>query len=287
MAAKAYLYIASAKDHNVPLYGEMSRAVDAMYDSAAYFAGKVVNEQSTYGFDDNLLHIYDVEAPRGPEHIFLMSMDRTGQDEGDYSKISKLFIPYVGSEIYIPDGDGTYTHSHDGWSVFQTKENFYNTFNENDLRGSLLLVDSVYDQSGTLVASYPDGGLPYRFTRKYVDPLFIGDKTSTRPFLIRYSDIALTYAEAAGPTAESYALVNYIRNRAGLGDLEAGLSVEDFREAVWQERSWELLYEGNRLYDLRRYNRVNDLVEEAASLTDEEVAHYPIPQVEVNLNEKL
>lgn len=287
LAAKTYLHMASSKAHNVPLYGDLSREVNAMYDSAAYFAAEVINGQSVYGFDDALLDIYDVDQPKGPEHIFLMSMDRSGTIEGDYSKISKLFIPYIaGGDIYLENNDGSYTVSHDGWSVFQTKESFYNTFDATDQRGQLLLVDAVYDAAGNEIASYP-GSMPYRFSRKYIDPHFITDKTSTKPYLIRFSDVALIYAEAVGPTPEAYALVDQIRGRAGLGGLTPGLSMEDFRQAVWNERSWELAFEGNRLYDLRRFNVVNDLVEEASGLTDEEVAFYPIPQVEIDLNQGL
>ena len=32
--------------------------------------------------------------PTGKEHIFIMSMDRTGESEGQYSKISKMYLPY-------------------------------------------------------------------------------------------------------------------------------------------------------------------------------------------------
>ena len=287
LAAKTYLHMASAKEHGVPKYDALALDVSTLYDSAAFFANVVLTDQSTFGFDDNLLDIYDVDQPKGPEHIFLMSMDRSGTIEGDYSKISKLFIPYIaGGDIYLDNSDGTMTVSHDGWSVFQTSEAFYNTFDAGDSRGQELLVAEVFDADGNSIATYP-GAIPYRFSRKYVDPHFITDKTSTKPYLLRYSDIALVYAEAAGPTAEAYAAVNFIRNRAGLGDLAPGLSLADFREAVWQERSWELMYEGNRLYDLRRFNRVNDLVEEAAGLSDEQVAYYPIPQIELDLNQGL
>lgn len=287
LAAKVYLHIATAKEHGVPLYGAMSKDVSTMYDSAAYFAGEVVNNQTVYGFEDDLLGIYDVERPKGREHIFLMSMDRSGVIEGDYSKISKMFIPYVaGGDIYLDDKDGSYTKSHDGWSVFQTNIPFYNTFEEGDLRKDLLIVDSVYNASGGLIARYP-GSLPYPFTRKYVDPLFIADKTSVKPFLIRFSDIALIYAEAVGPTPEGYEQVNYIRDRAGLGPLNPGLDVQGFREAVWRERSWELAFEGNRLYDLRRYNRVTTVVDEASGLTPEQAAFYPLPQIELDLNQGL
>ena len=100
-----------AKENNVPLYSEMDRDVKQMYDSVAHFSGKVLYDQSVYRFDDNLLDIFDVEKPKGPEHIFLMSMDRTGMIEGDYSKISKLFIPYIaGGDIYLDDKNGNFTN---------------------------------------------------------------------------------------------------------------------------------------------------------------------------------
>ena len=108
MLAKAYLYIASAKEHGVPQYAAMSHDVDEYYAEAVKYAGLVVDnpEQTVFRFDDNLLDIYDVERPAGPEHIFIMSMDRTGESEGQYSKISKMYLPYVsGATIYLKQGD--------------------------------------------------------------------------------------------------------------------------------------------------------------------------------------
>ncbi|VBB45837.1 SusD family protein [uncultured Paludibacter sp.] len=287
LAAKAYLFMASAKEHNVPLYRDMRRDFNQMYDSASYYAGKVINDQTTYKFDNSLLDIYDVEKNHGPEHIFLMSMDRTGSTEGEYSKISKMFIPYIGgATVYLDNGNGTFIPTHDGWSVYQTTTPFYESFNSNDKRKTQLIVTKVYDKDGNVTASYP-GKITYPFSRKYIDPKFIGDKTSTRPFLIRFSDVALIYAEAAGPTAKSYELVNFIRNRAGLSNLTTGLSKDDFRKEVYKERTWEMAYEGDHLYDLRRWNRVTTDVPDAKDLTEEEAAFYPIPQVEIDLNGSL
>lgn len=287
LAAKAYLFIASAKENNVPLYSEMERNVEQMYDSAAYYSREVVYNQSVYGFDENLLNIYDVEKPKGSEHIFLMSMDRTGMTEGDYSKISKMFIPYIGGgDIYLDNNNGTLTKSHDGFGVFQTEENFYTSYPEDDLRANLLIVDSVYNENAELIANYPDD-FQYRFSRKYVDPQFIGDKTSTKPFLIRFSDIALVFAEAVGPTPDAYELVNFIRERAGVGPLDPNLGLNEFRQAILQERAWELAFEGHRLSDLRRFNAVSTKVEEAAGLSPEEAAFYPLPQIEIDLNQGL
>ncbi len=287
LAAKAYLYVASAKEHGVKLYRDMRRDINEMYDSAAYYADKVVNGQNVYHFDPNLLDIYDVEKPNGPEHIFLMSMDRTGTTEGQYSKISKMFIPYIdGATIYLRQGDSdTFIPSHDGWGEYQTTSTFYNSFDNDDLRKKHLICDKVYNAAGEVSAKYPDN-FQYPFSRKYIDPQFSGDKTSTRPFLIRYSDIALVYAEAVGPTPDGYRVVNYIRNRAGLDELTPGLSVTDFREAVYKERSFEMSFEGDRMYDIRRFNRVAD-IEQAKGMSEDDVTFYPIPQAEINLNGSL
>lgn len=287
LAAKAYLYVASAKENGVKLYREMKRQTEEMYDSAAYFAGEVVDHQTTYGFSDNLLDIYDVEKSNGPEHIFLMSMDRSGVSEGQYSKISKMFIPYVdGATIYLMQGSSnTLIPSHDGWSEYQTTPVFYNSYDPADKRKTELIVNKVYRADGTISAQYP-GKLTYPFCRKYIDPKFDGDKTSTRPFLIRFSDIALVYAEAAGPSARSYELVNFIRQRAGLGALSPNLSKADFRKAVINERKFEMAFEGDYMYDLRRTNRIQS-IPEAQSLGEDQTTFYPIPQAEINLNGSL
>ncbi|MDR1680321.1 MAG: RagB/SusD family nutrient uptake outer membrane protein [Prevotellaceae bacterium] len=291
LLAKAYLYTASAKAHNVPLYGNMTLSAAQMYDSAAYYAGTVITGQNVYGFENNLLDIYDVANPRGREKIFLMSMDRSGASEGEYSKISKMFIPYIsGSTIYLKQGDAnTYIPSHDGYAEYRTEIAFYNSFDAADKRKTHLIADKVFsNSSGTTISAQYPGSLPYPFCRKYIDPQFVGDKTSTRPFLIRFSDVALVYAEAAGPTAEAYALVNYIRNRAGLGDMMPGLGIDAFRDAVYNERTFEMAFEGDRMYDIRRWNRINEIQEVIdEGLTEAQYTFYPIPQAEVNLNGSL
>lgn len=288
--AKSYLYIASAKENGAPEYVNMTHNVDDYYQKAVEFAGLVVDnpEQSQFHFSDNLLDIYDVEKPDGPEHIFIMSMDRTGESEGQYSKISKMYIPYIsGATIYLKQGDSDrFIPSHDGWGEYRTSIAFYNSFETGDRRKDWLITDKVYDASGNVIASYADGRLEYPFCRKFIDPQFMGDKTSTRPYLMRYSDVALIYAEAAGPTPKAYELVNYIRNRAGLGNLQAGLDKESFREAVMNERRYELSFEGDRCYDLRRWNLLHTDITEAKEqgLIAQDMVFYPIPSIETDLN---
>ncbi|MEX0721523.1 MAG: RagB/SusD family nutrient uptake outer membrane protein [Balneolaceae bacterium] len=83
------------------------------------------------------------------------------------------------------------------------------------------------------------------------------------PYL-RLPEIYLSYAEAineanGGPTAQAYEYLNRVRNRVGLGDLPPGLSQEEFREAVIQERALEFGYEQVRWYDLARWKRQDDM----------------------------
>jgi len=286
LLAKVYLTIASSKESGVAKYTEMAADVNQLYDEAAGWSAKVLNDQSNYAFDENLLHIYDIDAPNGPEHIFIMSGDRTGLNEGNYSKIGMMFHPWVdGNPYYLKNPDGTFIYATHGWEVFQTTSEFYNTFAENDKRRTDLLVTSVYNAGGTEVGSV-GGKIKAPFTRKYVDPEFVGQKSSTKPYLIRFSEVALIYAEAAGPTGDAYLWVNKIRARAGLGDLQPGLAAGAFRDAVIQERAWELAFEGQRLYDLRRKAMVVEKDPKAivAGITEAQAAFYPIPQMEIDLN---
>lgn len=75
-----------------------------------------------------------------------MSMDRSGTSEGQYSKISKMFIPYIdGATIYLKQGDtDKLIPSHDGWGEYQTTPVFYNSFDNNDKRKTQLFVNKVY-----------------------------------------------------------------------------------------------------------------------------------------------
>lgn len=284
LLSKVYLTLASSIAHRAPGYTDLSYTADEMYRQAEEWSRKVVFDYpGTYGFDDDLRAIYDVEKPDGPEHIFIMAIDRSGTDEGMYSKIPLQFLPNNGSApIYIRYSDGSLQRGNgNGWGVFLIEDSFAEqTYMAADKRRTELIHRDIYDEEGNKVTPSPVRGY---FSSKYVDPDFIGERTSARPYLIRYSDIALVFAEAAGPD-EGLALVNRIRERAGIPDLPAGMGLEEFRTAVIQERALELAFEGNRLYDLRRTASVTSTVPEASKISEEEAAFYPIPQRELDLN---
>lgn len=285
--AKAYLTVASSKENKVSQYIDMQVDSKAMYDSAAFYAHKVLYDQTEYKLDPSISNIFDVDKPDGSEHIFILNMDRTGQNEGNYSKTPLMFMPWGdGSPFYIKKADGTLVYTTNGWEVYRVADAFANTFASNDKRRIELLHDKIYDKDGKETGSVASGKLKGIFSTKYLDPKFVGQKTSAKPFLIRFSDVALIYAEAVGPTIEGYKWINDIRNRSGITPLPEGMSAEYFRKAVIQERAWELAFEGNRLYDLRRTASVVSTVPEAksAGLTEAQAAFYSIPQQEIDLN---
>ena len=92
---------------------------------------------------------------------------------------------------------------------------------------------------------------------KYLDPnALTGGGEEPDYILLRYSDVLLMLAEAinelSGPTAEAYDAVNQVRARAGLPPL-AGLSQQQFREAVQIERRYEFVLEGQTFFDMQRH----------------------------------
>ena len=80
---------------------------------------------------------------------------------------------------------------------------------------------------------------------------------------LRLAEVMLDYAEVineagSGPDALAYSLVNDVRARVGLAALPAGMSKEEFREAVITEKALELGFEQVRWFDLVRHDRQQD-----------------------------
>lgn len=112
---------------------------------------------------------------------------------------------------------------------------------------------------------------------------------------IRYTEIALAYAEAAneafGPMAagtnsfSAYDIIKAIRRRAGIGTnnndafLEAAASSkETMRQLIRNERRLELCFEGFRFWDLRRWNA--DLTESAKGMSITNGVYTVLPSVQ-------
>lgn len=134
------------------------------------------------------------------------------------------------------------------------------------------ITDAIKDDAtAKLKKAYADGPCPGKWdTEKYVSDanyLIDANLSNINWYILRYADVLLLYAEALnewkqGPTTEAYEAVNMVRRR-GFGlpvetansssDLKTGMLYEEFQQAVRDERSYELAFEGHRRQDLIRW----------------------------------
>lgn len=116
-------------------------------------------------------------------------------------------------------------------------------------KGQVVTWDSTQSKKTAYGADTP-------YMRKFLDSLSTGNDDKNY-IILRYADNLLMEAEAidaiSGPTAEAYAAIDKVRERAGIGDLVAGLSAPAFRDSVFHERRLELAMEGpNGYFDSQR-----------------------------------
>ena len=125
-----------------------------------------------------------------------------------------------------------------------------------------------------------DGGKDYNSTnpiytatryycRKYWPEPYIRNVAGTALLnfvFFRYAEVLLNYAEAqneaAGPDASVYSAINQIRSRSSVNmpALPAGLSKDQMRERIRNERAVELAFEDHRWYDIMRWKIGPDVV---------------------------
>ncbi len=81
---------------------------------------------------------------------------------------------------------------------------------------------------------------------------------------VRFAEVLLIYAEAEneanGPGEKVYQAINSIRQRAELPSLPEGLSKDEMRERIRQERKIELVFENHRWFDLIRWGIAEEVL---------------------------
>lgn len=122
---------------------------------------------------------------------------------------------------------------------------------------------------------------------KYLNPYTqYGDIWSTKaqPIVFRYAEVLLSYAEAEnemnGPSAEVYNLLNRIRNRVGMPDVDQSKynNQAKLRELIRRERSVELAGEGLRRQDIIRWK------DDSGKMLAETVLNGPLTRVVGTVN---
>jgi starch-binding outer membrane protein, SusD/RagB family len=236
------------------VYANMSGAILKQNKWAqAAAAAKAVIDSKAYSLVPNFADLWLVNNKNGPEHIYSIQFQ---------GLIRNLFTSQS-----RPSGIG----AESGINYWCTTPEFMDTFLDTDLRKKPTFLTQVtvgtttffYDTRGSVkgfgdkTPLYPK---PLPYYGKFYDnggqsiALNSGRSDLNWP-VYRYAETLLLYAEAeneaAGPT-NAYAALNQVRARAGLPAL-SGLTQAQFRDAVRQERSWELAFESKHLFDLKRW----------------------------------
>ncbi len=98
--------------------------------------------------------------------------------------------------------------------------------------------------------SLTQSGRPY--IAKFKDPgVSTGNDANVDFPVLRYADVLLMLAEAMGENPQSYHLINLVRNRAGLSNIDAS-TPGSFIEKLMHERQVELAFECQRWHDILR-----------------------------------
>jgi hypothetical protein len=189
-------------------------------------------------------------------------------------------------------------NSNGGWGTWQPLQSFIDSYPAGDYRQEVSFFTSGIDPSGNVVTFLPH-------VYKYRPTARPGQQDVNWP-IYRYADVLLMYAEALNEQGQTPAAIGYVNmvrararngtgaeNRAAPADLPTSLSQSDARAAIFDERKWELAFEGKRWFDLVRqgFN-----VFQTAEATDPTVIPaniqptrmvWPIPQAQIDLNPNL
>ena len=129
--------------------------------------------------------------------------------------------------------------------------------------GSDPAINSISDQGASATGYY---------FRKYYDRTAVNYNSGVNLILLRYADVLLMYAEAKNELGQFDAdiwdkTIRPIRERAGFteaGALEfdVALTQDELRELIRSERRSELAFEGLRVFDIRRWQIADEVLNE-------------------------
>lgn len=208
-----------------------------------------IMDMNYYQLVDDYVDMFSTKSQvDNKEIIFAIPADYAGTSENQWQQ---MVLP-----SNYPDGAG--------WATIQSSWMFYDSFEANDVRKTNLIAEFTGTDGVTYNRSNPGnimqmGPLPLKIEN---DP----ERTTLTTIdiiLYRYADVILSKAEAianknGAPNQEAIDLVNQIRNRAGLDDIELAdyADIDSFNEMILVERSHEYWCEnGQYRSDLIRHGK--------------------------------
>ena len=300
LRGKTHLYLQN--------YSEAAADFQAVVDSGVYDllpAGQYEDNFTTAN-ENNIESVFELQFAPQDNFVWGSDIPLTGSQ-------SNFYIDYSPPTVSLDRGH--YINPH----ILQVFEDNGDTVRRNatiafDYPGATgygglpFLEDFAPDIEAAAVA-----GVDALFTRKYAF-LFAGTRQELPGFgqttgvnwrLIRYADVLLMLAEAEnanGDQAAAIALINQVRQRAGIADLAAGLTEQQVFDAIVNERIMELTGEGHRYLDLVRWGLADDVMGQGSTIAGgrhpkslagesafftpgrDELLWIPVPQLNANPN---
>ncbi len=233
-------------------------------------------DQSPHSLLDNYANVFDSNNEYNSEIIWSLDFakDLRGQFEEGVPRIAgngnwrpSMFNPRLRDEPKNTDDRGALRdsltsrgESFNGTGLQVASQDFAEKFPQNDLRRPLNVLDN-----------YLGFELNFPYMPKNMNlnlatsPRF---NHSDNRIVFRLADVYLMAAECAneisGPTGVSLAYIHEVRKRAYLDQTDwdiTGVDQQGLREAIYDERKWELAGEGHRRYDLIRWGILLDVVQ--------------------------
>lgn len=164
-----------------------------------------------------------------------------------------------------------------GWAGYYMPWAFYDKYEATDLRKSTIIESHTRTNGSTRDrASGLRGAIPLKYTGISGN----GPGYAIDVVVFRYAEVLLSLAEAIneqrGPD-EAYQYVNEVRTRAGVAPF-AGMTKDQLRTAILEERGRELYAEGVRRQDLiRNGSFISNALARGKTNAKPHMVLYPIP----------
>ncbi len=249
-------------------------------------AAQDVMNLNTYDLFPEYFGLFQVKNERNEEMIWVRT------SKADLNRTANISIMNFGWPVAFASDPVSGLEFCDGCRNFATmirlRDDFWFSFHEDDLRKSLILTQYI-NTSGELIDLLPPADNPRPFKYWPADD-FEGPAYGNDVPVIRYADILLSRAEAlneiSGPTQEAIDLINLVRNRAGVPELDLADfgSKEALRSQILDERGWEFWWEDKRREDLIRHGEFIKRAQARGLPAQDHMVRYPIPQFALDAN---
>lgn len=258
---------------------------------AAQRAQEVISS-GQYSLFTNYGDIFKIANNNGKESLFEVQYV-SGRNTYTFDGLG-----FVGNEFFGPRGQSIVPQGGYGFNI--PEDDFVAGYETGDVRRNVTvwMPGDAYPAPDTRKQPAALPGSPSGYGCK---KWFIG-KVNTNIWdsglnikVLRLAEVYLILAEASGPTQAGLDAINIVRRRAfGLPlttasakDLPASISAQAFKTAVWRERKYELAFENDRWFDMKRTGELLTSPQLIAKGVKPYNIVLPLPQSELDVNPNL